>query len=253
MSSGVYRLAALLTARVSRLYGGHVKRGLVLVLLFTSCIPARSAAVPVIVSNCHREPATGDPTTWQTGQWQALSTSFLRTQESRYWGGSGNCSVLAGDFDDFAEFSSWWSGPLGRSLAEILNVAELSGGSWSAYSSTNPNPAALLFLLGLGSLPYVGPIDPYDPEQVAHVVTLIEGMTPSLVPTVSWVSGPIEVWLAPTSSLPVPEPGSLGLLGGALVAQISWASRRSRALAARRSGRARTSALRAAQAKRPES
>ncbi len=63
----------------------------------------------------------------------------------------------------------------------------------------------------------------------------------------------VLVWLAPTSALPVPEPGSLGLLGVALLVQISCASRRSRAEAARRSGMARISALRAAQVRRPSS
>jgi hypothetical protein len=90
-----------------------VKRAAAIGLLVAAiATPADSGAVPVIVSNCRRELVLADPTTWQPGQWQALSTSFARTEQSRYWG--GNCSVLAGDFGDFAEFASWWTGLLGR-------------------------------------------------------------------------------------------------------------------------------------------
>lgn len=208
-------------------------------------------AATVVVSNC----ALAGPETWQPGSWQALTQGFIRAQGSPS-GGTQACSVVAGEFEDYADFSAWWSSDLGRSLDEILNAADLAASAWVPYTSSNPNPAALLFLQGIG-VP-IAAFDPYDPASVLVAAGALESLWPELIAADPTAFPPspalvVEAWLAPTSALPVPEPGSLGLLGLALLVQISCASRRSRALAARRSGSARTSALRAAQARRPES
>jgi hypothetical protein len=220
-----------------------VRRALATGLL--GCLVACDAlAAPVLVSNCESpvDPIAVDAATWQSGQWQAV-----------YGWGSNGCSVYAGDFESLEAFSAWWSDELGRSFEEILNAGHL-GSSWLAYTDPQPNPAALVFLQALGlSMPA---FDPYDPAGVLAASAALEEawLLAGGFPSDLWLSSSyIEVRLAPTSTLPVPEPGSLWLVGAALALQISCASRRSRAEAARRSGSARTSALRAAQARRPES
>lgn len=227
-----------------------MKRAVAIGLLVAAgTLPADAATV--VISNC----AIADPEGWQPGSWQALSEGFVRTQPGLS-GERSVCSVVAGEFEDFAGFSEWWTSDLGRSIDEIRNAADLAAREWAPYSSSNPNPAVLLFLQGVG-VP-IPAFDPYDPASVLVAAGALESLWPELIAADPTAFPPspalvVEAWLAPTSPLPVPEPGTLGTLGVALLAQISWASRRSRALAARRSGSARTSALRAAQAKPLES
>ncbi len=202
-------------------------------LVICTAIPARAATV--VVSNCR----AADATAWQAGSWQSLARSLVRTEESPDSGAWVPCSVVAGDFDDFAAFSAWWIAELGRPLSEIRNAADLEAGPWLVYGAETPNPAALLFLQGLGiPVPTYPPFDPYDPESIAAATAELEWLWAEALPALhaqDLAQGlTVEAWLAPTSPLPVPEPGTLALAAGAPAVAALWARGRAGPSAARR-------------------